>query len=193
MSSPLTLENLLSSEKIVRTMEEKEAHAFIENIEKEISIEQKLEKLDTTMRKDDLSSKIPKHKEVFKNFSQEIRDKIDNYKPPIMKMAIELRPYNLGKVEVTLISRGDKLSISINSNTNAINLIMQNMNDFKVSLSNAGIDNVSMNFDSQSNKDNNKDNHNNGSNNKHTKDESIEENEHYSEVDTIEIVVPKYT
>ena len=189
-SSAITLENLLKSEDLTKNFEKSEAKQHMANLDKEISIEHKLEHVDTSIKKEDISSKI-NHKEVFKNFAKEMRDKIDNYKPPIMKMSIELRPYNLGKVEVTLLTRGDQLKIQINSNTQALTMIMQNINDFKQSLSNVGVNDVAMNF--QSSFGESKGEQKNQEQEQVAQNFHEEEEQKVEEVTSLELSVPIYT
>ncbi len=45
-------------------------------------------------------------KETLRNFTGSLREGINNYKPPLSKLSIELSPEHLGNVEVTLKQRG---------------------------------------------------------------------------------------
>lgn len=73
-------------------------------------------------------------KETLQYFSQDLKEAVDQYKAPITKLSITLNPNNLGEVEVTLIQRGNNLHINFNSNTNAMNLFIQNQAEFKILL-----------------------------------------------------------
>ncbi|HDZ4329269.1 TPA: flagellar hook-length control protein FliK [Campylobacter jejuni] len=88
-------------------------------------------------------------KETLQHFSQDLKEAVDQYKAPITKLSITLNPNNLGEVEVTLIQRGNNLHINFNSNTNAMNLFIQNQAEFKNSLVNMGFTGLEMNFSDQ--------------------------------------------
>lgn len=89
---------------------------------------------------------------TFMHFSDRLRDAITNYRPPVTKISLELNPQNLGSVELTIAKNGDKLSVQISSNQNALQLIMQNTQDFKNALGNLGFQNVEIDFkDNQGN------------------------------------------
>ncbi|MFY4726622.1 flagellar hook-length control protein FliK [Campylobacter jejuni] len=88
-------------------------------------------------------------KETLQYFSQDLKEAVDQYKAPITKLSITLNPNNLGEVEVTLIQRGNNLHINFNSNTNAMNLFIQNQVEFKNSLVNMGFTGLEMNFSDQ--------------------------------------------
>ena len=89
---------------------------------------------------------------TFTHFSDRLRDAIANYRPPVTKISLELNPENLGGVELTIAKNGDKLSVQISSNQTALQLIMQNAQDFKNSLNNLGFQNIELDFkDNQGN------------------------------------------
>lgn len=89
---------------------------------------------------------------TFTHFSDRLRDAITNYRPPVTKISLELNPQNLGSVELTIAKNGDKLSVQISSNQSALQLIMQNTQDFKNALGNLGFQNVEIDFkDNQGN------------------------------------------
>jgi len=96
-----------------------------------------------------LKFNILKAKETIKHFSNNLKEAVENYKPPISKISMELNPKELGKVEVTLIQRGDNLQIQINSNNNAISLFNYNQQELKQNLINMGFNDVNMSFNQQ--------------------------------------------
>jgi len=98
---------------------------------------------------DELRLNIIKAKETIKHFTNNLKEAIENYKPPISKISIELNPKELGKVEVTLINRGDNLQIQINSNNSAISLFNYNQQELRQNLINMGFSNVNMSFNQQ--------------------------------------------
>ena len=107
-----------------------------------------LDKNDFIVEKDDILYKAKDVKQTFRNFAKELKEKIDDYKPPIMKLSISLKPLNLGKINITLLSRGDNIKVHINSSSTSMNMIMQNITEFKNTLTQAGINNLDMSFNS---------------------------------------------
>ncbi|EIJ3119186.1 flagellar hook-length control protein FliK [Campylobacter coli] len=94
-------------------------------------------------------------KETLQYFSQDLKEAVEQYKAPITKLSITLNPHNLGEVEVTLVQRGNNLHINFNSNTNAMNLFIQNQAEFKNSLVNMGFTGLEMNFSDQGKREQN--------------------------------------
>ena len=88
----------------------------------------------------------PDIKKTFNTFAMEFKEKVEAYKPPMMKINMQLSPGNLGDVDVTLVTRGNNLQVNINSNTNTLALFMQNQAEFKNSLVNMGFSDLQMNF-----------------------------------------------
>ena len=92
-------------------------------------------------------------KETLQYFSQDLKEAVEQYKAPISRLSITLNPSNLGEVEVTLIQRGSNLHINFNSNTNAMQIFLQNQAEFKNSLVNMGFTGLEMNFSDQNRKE----------------------------------------
>ncbi|WP_024954446.1 flagellar hook-length control protein FliK [Sulfurospirillum arcachonense] len=127
-------------------------------------------------------------KETFNNFANDLREKIENYKPPIMKVQMLLNPKGLGEVDVVVVNRGNNLHVNISSNTNTMSLFTQNQAEFKNSLVNMGFTNLEMNFsDQRENKEQQNNNKSSKSFNDNFEDENLEE-----ETTAIELVVPQY-
>ncbi len=102
-----------------------------------------------------------------------------------MKLKMNLKPQNLGEVEVTLINRGNNLIVNINSNTNTMTLFTQNQAEFKNSLVNMGFTNLSMNFGEKG-----QERHEHRQNRRSSENFSDEmQNE---EITNIELVIPRY-
>ncbi|EDM23019.1 flagellar hook-length control protein FliK [Caminibacter mediatlanticus] len=121
-----------------------------------------------------LKQNIISAKQTLKNFANNLKEAIENYKPPIHKLSIELNPKELGKVELTLIHRGDNLQIQINSNQQpTINFFNQHQNDLKTILVNMGYSDVNMSFNSNQQQQQKKEYSNNQ---KSFKNEEKEEN-----------------
>ena len=146
------LENLLSDNKKEKISS---LNDLINHKEKEIKKHIKENKTDNYLTinnmQTEIKTKIISAKETLRHFSANLKDAIENYKPPVSKISLELNPKELGKVDVTLIKRGDNLQIQINSNHNAINLFHTNQNDLKNTLVNMGFSGVDMQFNSNQN------------------------------------------
>ncbi len=179
------------------------------NIEKEISktkqkdkpVEQPVEKkeADHTVKnslsstqelkaKQSISSQRP-ITQTLNSFADDLRERIENYKPPIMKIKMTLNPKDLGSVDVTMINRGNTLQVNINSNSNTMAIFTQNQAEFKNSLVNMGFTNLSMNFSSNGNAQG-ENHHKNRSKSRENFEESIEQiNE---DTQSIELIIPRY-
>ena len=88
-------------------------------------------------------------RETFDNFSSNLKEQVAAYKSPFMRFNITLNPLNLGEVEITMVNRGNNLHINFNSNTQTMNLFLQNQAEFKNSLVNMGFTELGMNFSDQ--------------------------------------------
>ncbi|EKG1206338.1 flagellar hook-length control protein FliK [Campylobacter jejuni] len=128
-------------------------------------------------------------KETLQHFSQDLKEAVDQYKAPITKLSITLNPNNLGEVEVTLIQRGNNLHINFNSNTNAMNLFIQNQVEFKNSLVNMGFTGLEMNFSDQGKREQNQ---NQGKNRSGYGFKDALDGKNESEKVNLELVLAKY-
>jgi len=176
----------------------------LKNIEKTLSDEtKKVEKTETKtenstktelkmpIKTENISNKeaLPA-KQTFSSFANDLREKIDNYKPPMMKMQIALNPKELGEVKVTLLNRGNSLHVNISSNTNSMAIFTQNQAEFKNSLVNMGFTNLQMNFSDQKGQDNQQNTQHNSS---HKEINDDDENQDIkTEEKSIELIIPQY-
>jgi hypothetical protein len=128
-------------------------------------------------------------KESLNQFANDLKEKIEAYKPPIMKVELSLFPKSLGEVDVTLLTRGNNLHVNISSNTSTMTLFTQNQAEFKNALVNMGFTNLEMNFSDQRGNEHHQQNQHK-KNSETFFDELSEPNS--SELATIELVVPRY-
>ena len=141
-----------------------------------------------TVKQDVSTNKSVPIKETLNQFATDLKEKIEAYKPPIMKVELSLSPKNLGDVDVTLLTRGNNLHVNISSTTNTMSLFTQNQNDVKNALINMGFTNLQMNFSDQRNSDQSQQNQKQRSgNSEEFTTESSEE-----ETASLEIVIPQY-
>ena len=136
------------------------------------------------------NSKTVKHsqaKDSLNHFANDLKEKIEQYKSPLMKLKMALNPKNLGEVEVTLVNRGNNLHVNITSNTNAMSLFTQNQAEFKNSLVNMGFTNLEMNFSDQG-----QNSRQNQQNSKKQSNSFEEFNQQENSENSIELIVPRY-
>ena len=88
-------------------------------------------------------------RETLDNFSSNLKEQVAAYKSPFMRFNITLNPLNLGEVEITMVNRGNNLHINFSSNTQTMNLFLQNQAEFKNSLVNMGFTELEMTFSDQ--------------------------------------------
>ncbi len=98
------------------------------------------------------TTSIPK--ESLTHFANDLKEVIEAYKPPIMKVELALNPKNLGEVEITLLTRGNNLCVSIAANPSTSALFAQYQTEFKNALNMVGFASLEMNFGHQKNQNN---------------------------------------
>jgi len=135
-----------------------------------------------------ISKQLSPTKDTFNNFATEFKEKLENYKPPFMRVQMALTPKGLGDVDVTIVNRGNNLHVNITSNTNTMSVFTQNQAEFKNSLVNMGFTNLEMNFSDQRES---KEQQNNDKSAK-TYSENFEEEKLEEETTSIELLVPQY-
>lgn len=126
-------------------------------------------------------------KETLKNVANELKERIDNYKPPVTKLSLELHPLELGKVDVTITTRGNNIVVQLTSNQVAINLFAQNQTEFRANLMALGFSDVSMQF-SFNNHQNNQERNQRNANRLYKESLEME----LIESDILEISIPRY-
>ena len=145
--------------------------------------------LKSQIKTDTLASKqLSPSKNTFSNFAADFKEKLENYKPPFMRVQLALNPKGLGEVDVVIVNRGNNLHVNISSNANTMSLFTQNQAEFKNSLVNMGFTNLDMNFNDQ------KENKEQQQNSKESKelDETFEDETQEEETTSIELIVPQY-
>ncbi len=138
---------------------------------------------------DNLNVKSSNFKHTLNTFARDFKEKMDEYKAPLMKVKMALNPRALGEMDVTIVNRGSNLHVSINSNTTAMNLFLQNQMEFKNALVNMGFTNLQMNF---SNQKQNQEQHQQNKSGTGFASGNEEDDEMANENTILEIVVPDY-
>jgi len=111
----------------------------------------------------EFKSKVIEAKQSIGHFVSSLKEAVENYKPPLTKLSLELHPKELGKVEVVIKQQGENLNIQINTqNQTTINFLTTQQQELKNSLVNMGFTNINMNFNSnhQNQKQNSNQKHN---------------------------------
>ncbi|WP_088296748.1 flagellar hook-length control protein FliK [Helicobacter pylori] len=92
-------------------------------------------------------------KETIKHFTQQLKQEIQEYKPPISRISMDLFPKELGKVEVTIQKVGKNLKVSVISHNNSLQTFLDNQQDLKNSLNALGFEGVDLSFSQDSSKE----------------------------------------
>ena len=139
-----------------------------------------------------LSQKVSEAKQLINHMAQNIKESVENYKPPFTRIKMQLNPQKFGEMDVTMVQRGNNVHININANTSALTLMMQNAHELKSALSAQGLGDATMNFSSQQNQQQQQEK-NSQQQGFLTYEEFAEFDEEITQVATaLEIVVPRY-
>ncbi len=102
---------------------------------------------------DKTSDKSTTPKETIKHFTQQLKQEIQEYKPPMSRISMDLFPKELGKVEVVIQKVGKNLKVSVISHNNSLQTFLDNQQDLKNSLNALGFDGVDLSFSQDSSKE----------------------------------------
>ncbi|PUD26455.1 flagellar hook-length control protein FliK [Helicobacter pylori] len=92
-------------------------------------------------------------KETIKHFTQQLKQEIQEYKPPMSRISMDLFPKELGKVEVIIQKVGKNLKVSVISHNNSLQTFLDNQQDLKNSLDALGFEGVDLSFSQDSSKE----------------------------------------
>ncbi|MGL2704474.1 flagellar hook-length control protein FliK [Helicobacter pylori] len=92
-------------------------------------------------------------KETIKHFTQQLKQEIQEYKPPMNRISMDLFPKELGKVEVIIQKVGKNLKVSVISHNNSLQTFLDNQQDLKNSLNALGFEGVDLSFSQDSSKE----------------------------------------
>lgn len=131
-------------------------------------------------------------------FASDLKEAVQEYKPPFTRLTMKLNPEKLGEVEVTLVQRGNNVHVNIQSNnTNSVAFLAHNATELKSQLASQGITNATMNFmsggDSQNNQQQGQQQQQQGQQNRFRAYESFEELQlNEEQLSALEIIIPHY-
>ena len=151
--------------------------------------------LHVSQTESDLSVKMNEAKQLTKYLAQDIKQAIDDYKPPFTRVKVKLNPEKLGEVDLTVVQRGKNVHVNISSNTAAINMLSQNAGDLKTQLTQNGMNNASLNFNSSTDTQSQQQQQQSGHQRESAKKayEAFNQDETSEEIlSSLEIVIPRY-
>ncbi len=146
---------------------------------------------------DSIDVKAKEAQQSMRHFAGELKEAVQEYKPPFTRLTMKLNPEKLGEVEVTLVQRGNNVHVNIQSNnTTTVAFLAHNATELKAQLAHQGITNATMNFMS------NGENQQNSAQQQHQQEhpqnrfkayqsfEELELNE--EQLSALEIIIPHY-
>lgn len=96
---------------------------------------------------DSIEVKSKEAQQSMRIFASELKEAVQEYKPPFTRLSMKLNPEKLGEVEVTLVQRGNNVHVNIQSNnTTSVAFLAHNATELKAQLASQGITNATMNF-----------------------------------------------
>lgn len=102
--------------------------------------------IDVSNESKNIEIKNKEAQQMMRHFATDLKEAVENYKPPFTRLKMVLNPAKLGEVDVTLIQRGNNIHINVSSNNTALNLLAQNVTELKTQLANNGVVNTTMQF-----------------------------------------------
>ncbi|WP_231166331.1 flagellar hook-length control protein FliK [Helicobacter pylori] len=133
---------------------EEKAKEVSENKEKTKESTNSTQSAQNTQASDKASeNKSAAPKETIKHFTQQLKQEIQEYKPPMSRISMDLFPKELGKVEVTIQKVGKNLKVSVISHNNSLQTFLDNQQDLKNSLNALGFEGVDLSFSQDSSKE----------------------------------------
>ncbi|GAA9843264.1 flagellar hook-length control protein FliK [Helicobacter pylori] len=133
---------------------EEKAKEVSENKEKTKESTNSAQSVQNTQASDKTSeNKSTAPKETIKHFTQQLKQEIQEYKPPMSRISMDLFPKELGKVEVTIQKVGKNLKVSVISHNNSLQTFLDNQQDLKNSLNALGFEGVDLSFSQDSSKE----------------------------------------
>ncbi|KIM12697.1 MAG: hypothetical protein KU37_02110 [Sulfuricurvum sp. PC08-66] len=98
-----------------------------------------------------LEQKLADGRMMMRQLSENIKEAMENYKPPFTRLTMKLTPEHLGEIDVSIVSRGSNVHISLSSNPLALQMLQNQSAELKAALANVGLGDAAMNFSQQGN------------------------------------------
>lgn len=152
------------------------------------------QKILQTPKADAFEVKTKEAQQSMRLFAADLKEAVQEYKPPFTRLTMKLNPEKLGEVEVTLVQRGNNVHINIHSSsTNSVAFLAHNATELKAQLAHQGITNATMNFMSGGDSQTQQEGQQRQPQNPHRSYSSFEELELSEEqLSALEIIIPHY-
>ncbi len=177
------LETLLAHE---AHSSETELHELSESSTKENEPVHTTHKSEALRKEGSLELKMAESRQLVSQLSKDIKEAMEQYKPPFTKLSMKLKPERLGEIDVSMVQRGNSVHINLSSNPVALNLLQNNAAELKEALAQAGLGDSSMNFSEHKGQGH--------EHKQHTTHEKYQEMAQLAEgdIEMLELVVPRY-
>ncbi len=139
-----------------------------------------------------LELKAKEAKQMVSHLAIDLKDAVENYKPPFTRIKLQLNPAKLGEIDVTLIQRGNNVHINISSNNSAIAVLAQNSVELKNQLANNGLSSATMQFNTSGGEQQRQSQHQHNMMEAYERYANFENEEGLEALTSIELIVPRY-
>jgi hypothetical protein len=139
-----------------------------------------------------LDVKINEAKQMVSHLATDLKEAMQNYKPPFTRIKLQLNPVKLGEVDVTMVQRGNNVHISVSSNNSAITILAQNSLELKNQLANNGLANATMQFNTSGGEQQRQSQHQQNMMEAYEKYAAFENEENFEILQSLELIVPRY-
>lgn len=133
-----------------------------------------------------LVSKSTAAKQTLAHFAQNLREEVQNYKPPFTRITMNLDPPNLGSIEVTMVSRANQLHLQMQANPTALTLMHHHSSELRQQLAQVGYNDVQMQFSMNQQGQQGRSQHSGNLPNRYLPEE---DGEFY---ESLELIIPRY-
>jgi flagellar hook-length control protein FliK len=140
----------------------------------------------------ELELKVKEAKQMVVKLSADIKEAVENYKPPFTRIKLQLNPVKLGEVDVTMIQRGNNVHINISSNNSAVAILAQNSVELKTQLANNGLSNATMQFNTSGGEQQRQSQHQQNMMDQYEKYAKFDNEENFETLTAMELIIPRY-
>jgi flagellar hook-length control protein FliK len=140
----------------------------------------------------ELELKVKEAKQMVVKLSADIKEAVENYKPPFTRIKLQLNPVKLGEVDVTMIQRGNNVHINISSNNSAVAILAQNSVELKTQLANNGLSNATMQFNTSGGEQQRQSQHQQNMMDQYEKYAKFDSEENFETLTAMELIIPRY-
>jgi flagellar hook-length control protein FliK len=140
----------------------------------------------------ELELKVKEAKQMVVKLSADIKEAVENYKPPFTRIKLQLNPVKLGEVDVTMIQRGNNVHINISSNNSAVVILAQNSVELKTQLANNGLSNATMQFNTSGGEQQRQSQHQQNMMDQYEKYAKFDNEENFETLTAMELIIPRY-